>query len=254
MPQAPKTLDPSLSAKHRFGAALRATRVGHGMSQADLAKLVHVHPDLIAKVEKAVRWPTEPLAASCDSALGTAGTLTALWTDVARERREGRQPGPSGPPGGAEDLDMFEPLGEMANRLWMLGGSGAEAAMSVLETGIADLVERYETEDPAALAPYAVTLRRSMESLVYAQPTTSHRRQLLGLAGRASALLAYMAVNLGRFAHADAYSTEAYALGREAGDRGLMAWVRGTQSFVRALWSCPVSSSLGGRTARLCSA
>jgi len=51
------------------------------------------------------------------------------------------------------------------------------------------------------------------------------------LAGRASGLLAYMAVNLGRFHHADAYATESFALAQEAGDAGLMAWVRGTQSF-----------------------
>lgn len=231
MPQAPKPLDPSLSVKHRFGAELRATRVGRGMSQAELAKLVHVHPDLIAKVEKAARWPTEGLAISCDSALRTGGTLAALWTDVARERNKDRQPGRSGAADGAVDMDVLEPFGEVANRLWRLGDATTEAAMSVLEAGIADLVERYETEDPATLASYTVTLRRSLESLVHGQPSTSQRQQLLGLAGRASALLAYMAVNLGRFAHADAYSTEAYALAREAGDHGLMAWVRGTQSF-----------------------
>jgi hypothetical protein len=49
--------------------------------------VVHVHPDLIAKVEKAARWPTEALATSCDSALAAGGRLAALWPDVARERQ-----------------------------------------------------------------------------------------------------------------------------------------------------------------------
>jgi DNA-binding XRE family transcriptional regulator len=55
MAQAPKPLDPSLSVQHRFGAELRAFRIRKAMSQADLAKLIHVSPDLVAKVEKACR-------------------------------------------------------------------------------------------------------------------------------------------------------------------------------------------------------
>jgi DNA-binding XRE family transcriptional regulator len=231
MPQAPKPLDPTLSGKHRFGAELRAARVGKGMSQAELAKLVHVHPDLIAKVEKAARWPTQALAITCDSALGTAGRLAGLWPGVARERQEGKRPGPNSVAAEAEHIDVLEPIGEVAGRLWKLGDAATKAALSVLQTGIADIVERYETEDPATLAAYAVTLRRDVESMVGARPSTGQRQLLLALAGRASGLLAYMAVNLGRFAHAEAYSAEAYTLAKEAGDRGLMAWVRGTQSF-----------------------
>jgi ribosome-binding protein aMBF1 (putative translation factor) len=68
-----QAVDPNLSGKHRFGAELDAARVGSAMSQADLAKLVHVHPDLIAKVEKATRWPTEALAT----------VVTRRWTPAA---------------------------------------------------------------------------------------------------------------------------------------------------------------------------
>lgn len=231
MAQAPKPLDPNLSGKHRFGAELRAARVGSGMSQADLAKLVHVHPDLIAKVEKATRWPTEALATSCDLALGTGGRLAALWPDVAHERQEGTRLGPKSAAIDAEGVPLFEPIGEVAGRVWRLGDAAAEAALSVLRVGIADITERYETEDPATLVPHVVTLRRDLDSMMEARPSSSQRRALLGLAGWTSGLLAYMAVNLGRFAHADSYNTEAYALATEAGERGLMAWVRGTQSF-----------------------
>jgi transcriptional regulator with XRE-family HTH domain len=232
MPQVLKPLEPHLSGKHRFGAELRAVRIGSGMSQAQLAKLVHVHPDLIAKVEKATRWPTEALATSCDSALDTGGRLAALWPGVADERRrKDKQPGPTAAPREADLVDVLEPIGEVAGRLWRLGDAAMESALSVLQSGIADIVERYETDHPATLAPDAVALRRDLGSMIEARPSTSQRRLLLGVAGRTSGLLAYMAVNLGRFAHADAYSIEAYALAKAAGDRGLMAWVRGTQSF-----------------------
>jgi tetratricopeptide (TPR) repeat protein len=40
-----------------------------------------------------------------------------------------------------------------------------------------------------------------------------------------------MAINRGRFGLADAYCREAMTLAEQAGDEGLQAWVRGTQSF-----------------------
>lgn len=91
VPQTPKPLTPHRSARHHFGAALRAARVEQGMSQAQLARMVHVHPDLIAKVEKAVRWPTQGLIAACDKALGKAGPLLELWPAVDAERSRGHQ-------------------------------------------------------------------------------------------------------------------------------------------------------------------
>jgi tRNA (adenine37-N6)-methyltransferase len=84
--QAPKPLNPQLSALDRFGAELRSWRERRGLSQAALARLVHVHPDLIAKVEKAVRRPTRDLVVGCDAQLGTGGALLGLWLSAAAER------------------------------------------------------------------------------------------------------------------------------------------------------------------------
>lgn len=197
------------------------TRITHGLKM----------PQHVAAAFLLAQQPTRPEAGPTRQVEGEMvnGPLDHLISK--RERQEDRQPGPSDADGGAEETETLEPFGEMANRLWRLGEPGAEAAISIMDAGIADLVERYETEDPATLAPLAVTLRRSFESMVRAEVSASQRQRFLGLAGRATALLAYMAVNLGRFAHADAYGLEAFVLAREAGDRGLMAWVRGTQSF-----------------------
>jgi tRNA (Thr-GGU) A37 N-methylase len=84
--QAPKPLNPQLSALDRFGAELRSWRERRGLSQAALARLVHVHPDLIAKVEKAVRRPTRDLVVGCDAQLGAGGALLGLWLSAAAER------------------------------------------------------------------------------------------------------------------------------------------------------------------------
>lgn len=101
MSQTPKTLNPELSARDRFGAELRSWRQRAGLSQAALARLVHVHPDLIAKVEKAVRRPSHALAANCDAALGAGGSLMGLWLSAAAEARRPRAPLPPPVPVGS---------------------------------------------------------------------------------------------------------------------------------------------------------
>jgi len=86
MPQTPKRLEPQRSARNRFGAELRAWRQHRDLSQAKLARLVHVHPDMIAKVEKAARWPSRELAGYCDTVLRAGGVLAGLWIAVEAER------------------------------------------------------------------------------------------------------------------------------------------------------------------------
>src|SRR5436190_1286186 len=87
MPQPLKPLNPSLSAQHHFGEQLRHWRQRRGLSQAARARLTHVSPDLIGKIEKADRWPTAQLAARWDELLNTDGALTDLWPGVERQRR-----------------------------------------------------------------------------------------------------------------------------------------------------------------------
>lgn len=91
MAQAPKALRPELSLRHRFGAELRRRRRDRGVSLAGLGKLVHLSGDLLGKVEKAERWPTEVLAQRCDDALAADGVLTMLWRQVQAQREEEKQ-------------------------------------------------------------------------------------------------------------------------------------------------------------------
>jgi hypothetical protein len=129
------------------------------------------------------------------------------------------------------EYEGLEPLDEVGHRLWRLGRASAEAALHTLQLSVNEIVDLYETHGPARLAPTSVRLRRRLDAMLSDQRDSAYRRQLLALAGQASGLLSYMSVNLGQFAYAEAYGLEAFALAREAGDRGLMAWVRGTQSF-----------------------
>ncbi|WP_026189926.1 MULTISPECIES: helix-turn-helix domain-containing protein [Salinispora] len=90
MAQTPRELAPHTSAKHYFGAHLRSWREQRGWSQARLGEHVHVSSDLIAKIEKALRWPTSEFATACDTALAAGGALTNLLALVELERHQER--------------------------------------------------------------------------------------------------------------------------------------------------------------------
>ncbi|WP_213451190.1 helix-turn-helix transcriptional regulator [Rhizomonospora bruguierae] len=69
-----------------FGDSLKIYRERRRLSQAGLAKLVHVSSATIAKVERGRRWPAHDLVVRCDTILGAGGTLTRLWPALENER------------------------------------------------------------------------------------------------------------------------------------------------------------------------
>ncbi|MGC9667687.1 helix-turn-helix domain-containing protein [Planosporangium sp. 12N6] len=90
MAQTPRQLSPHTSARHYFGAQLRSWRERRGWSQAQLGERLHVSADLVAKVEKALRWPTTTFTTDCDTALDTCGALARLLPLVELERKQER--------------------------------------------------------------------------------------------------------------------------------------------------------------------
>lgn len=93
MTRRPGDLTPNASVRHFFGAELRHWRERRGLSQATLGRTVHVSPDLIAKVEKATRWPTNSLVARCEDVLNTGGVLLRLLQLLEHQRQSGEQSG-----------------------------------------------------------------------------------------------------------------------------------------------------------------
>ncbi|MFD3743063.1 multiprotein-bridging factor 1 family protein [Nocardia sp. NPDC058633] len=78
MGQTPKTLDPSVSSAARFGAELRRARTDRGWSLAALGVSVHVSGDLLGKIEKAERTPSDDLVRRLDEILDAQGNLIRL--------------------------------------------------------------------------------------------------------------------------------------------------------------------------------
>jgi len=94
MAQAPSTLTPHASPRHFLGAELRCWRQHRGLSLMQLGYAVHVSADLLCKVEKATRTPTESLLRRCDEELRTDGALTRLFAFVEHLTAEEVTPDP----------------------------------------------------------------------------------------------------------------------------------------------------------------
>ena len=79
MAQSPRTLTPYASPRHFLGAELRYWRQLRGMSVAQLARAIYASADLLCKIEKADRVPSEAVIRCCDNALNAGGTLVRLF-------------------------------------------------------------------------------------------------------------------------------------------------------------------------------
>lgn len=96
------------AADEAFGPRLRRLRQAHGMSLADLSRLVHYSRGHLSKVENGQKPPSADLAHGCDEALHAGGALLALLP-ARRGAAGGRGvcPYPGLAPFGARDAQWF---------------------------------------------------------------------------------------------------------------------------------------------------
>lgn len=94
-----------------------------------------------------------------------------------------------------------------------------------------DIVERYEAEGPRELAVEARELRQRANLLLQQRRHPAHVESLYRIASRISGVLAYMAVNCGRFGTARMYCREAQVMASFTDDHEMLAWVKSTESF-----------------------
>ncbi|MEU9505981.1 helix-turn-helix transcriptional regulator [Micromonospora sp. NPDC048170] len=90
MGQTPRTLKPSASERHFFGAELRRFREQANLSQARLGSMICFSADLVRRVETADRFPSRQLVQACDTALATGGALMRLLPLLETKRGPGR--------------------------------------------------------------------------------------------------------------------------------------------------------------------
>jgi len=85
MSRAPKPIDPTVSARHRFGFTLRELRGRAGHSLQDFARRLGRSTSYLSAVELAQVRCTREFAADCDLLLGANGRLLGLWAAADRD-------------------------------------------------------------------------------------------------------------------------------------------------------------------------
>ncbi|WP_431906144.1 helix-turn-helix domain-containing protein [Micromonospora carbonacea] len=235
--------------KRALGRRLGAWRRKRGLTQDDVARLVHSTRSTVANVESGRQVVDRVFWAQCESLLRAGGELLTGYdeyrsldarhqeekAEAARHARWGALASldPAAVPGVAGHRDeVVEPVAEVQARVrdqhaYVLD----ESFLDAMEAFVTEVVDSYELRGPRVLAPLLVRERRRVQPMLMGRARPRQQQRLLAVAGRLSGLLSYMSVNLGRFDSARAYALECFQLAEQADDPDLQAWVRGTQSL-----------------------
>jgi hypothetical protein len=218
----------------------------------------------IANVEVGLQVPARDFWRACDTALGCDGRLLGGFDELEALRRQHREQAADAASGACErqltslkrtvrldaaavdgagcapvasevaaDDGDLEEVHEIARRVQSMSCSNFDAAtleqLSLVITGIG---RQYEAGIAGDVYRFAVRERRWIGELLDGRQRPLERLGLYAVAGRLSAMLGYLAFDLGRTDLARAYCGEAFALATDLNDGDLAAWVRGTQSLV----------------------
>ncbi|MEU0399071.1 helix-turn-helix transcriptional regulator [Streptomyces sp. NPDC006197] len=81
-PERPSEVDGTAHLFRALGKQIKALRKNAGLSQAELAAIVHCSEDLISSIERGVRVPQPDFLVQLDPVLGAGGVLAAAADDV----------------------------------------------------------------------------------------------------------------------------------------------------------------------------
>lgn len=254
MGQLPRILDPSASARARFGAHLRSWRERSGLSQAELGRLVHVSGDLIGKLEKAQRRPLPDLVSQLDQVLAAAGGLQEAFAALqAQEPSTGwaagrsRGPGAGTGPMTAARLDPRAVLAAAGDwRRWATSvpptSSPPEDADDAATAVIADRVRQLRLLDDVSAGPHI--LDWALHDLGWARAVLSRypaagdvaiRGQLSSAIGQLAQLAGWVACDAGRHGQAERLWMLGFGAAQEGRDVRLDATIVSCLSY-QALW------------------
>ncbi|MBL7499878.1 helix-turn-helix transcriptional regulator [Frankia sp. CNm7] len=215
-----------------FGEALRRWR--GNLSLREVAARAHCGKSHVFDLERGRRNPSPRTAAVLDEALGAGGELVLLAGGTSADRKVvalgSTRPAVSvGIDGDGDRPDSVEEIGHRIEAL-RATSTGAEV-LAEFDALVSTIPSEYEATGPGALAPRVLTQRRRVQGLLTGRQPPRQRGRLYEIAGQLSGTLGYMAVNTGQFRLARAYCQEALQVAELLDDRGLAAWVRGSQSL-----------------------
>ena len=207
-----------------FSPQLAEYRRRLGLTQEQVADRLNITAEMVRKHERGISMPVARTRLGYCKLFDTSEVELGLRPPPHDSTTATQVP--------ADDEPASENVLAILERVSRLERASIGASsLAMLDFSIDDFINRYEGEGPKVLAGPLNRQRQTIEDLISRCGHPSERRKLYSLAGRTSGLLAYMAVNRGRYPLARAYCTEAFTLGDYAEDPDLQAWVRGTQSF-----------------------
>ncbi len=201
-----------------FAATLARSRAEAGLSLADVAATAHVARGYVHHVEHGHRWPSRPVAAALDRALGADGRLLAAWVTAEAERSVVD-------PGDCAELEAAE----LARRV-AASDLGAET-LARLDAAVDDLATAYPSAVPGELLVRVRAHLGYVRRLIDARGTLDERRRLLVVAGWLSLLAATLYIDVEQRRPARGWLATAADLARQAGQDEIHAWRYETEAW-----------------------
>lgn len=216
MAQKPRDLTPERSPQHQLGAELRRWRELRGLSQASLAKMLHVSSALIAKIEVADRRMPRGMSAELDRHLATGGGIHRLEQTFAGVI-----------PTRDDALDALrQRVEEGLNGAGITQFSLDDWEQVILAHGRATRhrVPSLLVEDISADVDDLVRL------LTASNHSASNQLRLTSIIGKAAGLVSLSLLKVNNRRGSVRWVRTAWSAAREAGDNGLAAWVRAQEA------------------------
>jgi transcriptional regulator with XRE-family HTH domain len=237
MAQAPRQLTPDASMRHFFGAELRRWRELRGLSQAALARELHVSSSSVGKVEAAARSLPRGLAARCDIVLETDGALAQLEAIMQQEIVEGRTAVRNLDMRGREgltfagDLDAT-PLEILRQRLedGVSATLTSSSGLDLWEQIIAGHATATRHRSPGALIDDLATDISELERLLNLRQSASTLRALTRLTAQMAGLLSLTLLKANDRSGSRKWARTARRAAAESGDNVVIAWVRAQEA------------------------
>ncbi|MDZ5447071.1 helix-turn-helix transcriptional regulator [Micromonospora sp. 4G57] len=234
------------AAWRELGRQLAGWRQGAGHTQQSLAPLVCYTRSSIANIEVGSQHADRGFWRRVDDVLGAGGELVAGYEHADALRRRSRQPVraksestgalSTAEPAQRPDLSAGAALEDVdaiyERRLRIPSTNVDEAKLSYLEDGVLRAIVDNERCPPGILIPRVRQLRDYVDHLLTGRQHPPQRARLYTLASYLSGLLGALALDLGAFRPAHAYSAEAFELADAGGQPDVQAWARAVQSLI----------------------
>jgi transcriptional regulator with XRE-family HTH domain len=219
-----------------FGARLRATRLGAGMSLAQLARRVHYSKGYLSKVETGKAPAGEDLARRCDAALGAGGRLTAAAPSrpspvravEAREEEREEQGYDGIPLVGRRDVligGTVSLLGAGTGLRSLRAAAVEEGTDRAFLSTLGDLRRQGWARPPALLLPTLVAQTQAAAALATMAPSR-RRADLLFAASRLAEFTGWMYQEADDLGSMRRWTDRAVTCADEAGDPILARYVQ----------------------------